>query len=53
MPATVTNLTEWKAAHPPILMLWNAQCRFVSAWSVACFKLALAPLVPQIPNGDG
>lgn len=52
MPATVTDLKEWKAAHPPMLMLWQAQCRFVSAWSVACFKLSLAPLLPQISNRD-
>jgi hypothetical protein len=41
MPATVTNLAEWKASHPQALKLWNAQCRFASEWSVAWFKMWL------------
>lgn len=53
MSATVTDLQSWKKSHPPILMLWNAQCRFLSAWVSACFKLAVAPMLTQIPNGDG
>ena len=24
MPATVTNLADWKASHPPALKLWRA-----------------------------
>lgn len=32
MPATVTNLNQWKASHPPALKLWQAQCRCVAAW---------------------
>ena len=46
MPATVTDIQAWRTAHPPILMLWNAQCRFAAEWNVALFKLALsfAPL---------
>lgn len=42
MNAQIVNLEQWKAAHPPILMLWNAQCRFAAEWNVALFKLALS-----------
>ena len=41
MPATVTDLAQWKASHPPVLKLWQAQCRFASEWSVAWFKMWL------------
>lgn len=41
MTATVTNLAQWKASHPPALKLWQAQCRFASEWSVAWFKMWL------------
>lgn len=32
MTATVTDLNKWKASHPPMLRLWDAQCRAVAAW---------------------
>lgn len=41
MPATVTNLQDWKASHPPMLKLWNAHCRCVSAWWALYFRAFL------------
>ena len=32
MPATVVNLSEYRAAHPPILRLMTAQARTIYAW---------------------
>lgn len=39
MPAKIIVLSEWKAEHPPMLRLWHAHCRCVSAW----WSVALSP----------
>lgn len=46
MPATVTDLAQYRASHPPIVRLWDAQCRLASAWFGLSIRLALA-LVPR------
>ena len=32
MPARIVNLAEWRASHPPLVRLWQAQCRASAAW---------------------
>lgn len=44
MPATITDRTHYRATHPPLLRLWQAQCRLAAAWCDLSFRLALAPL---------
>lgn len=51
MPATVTDLAHWRATHPPLLRLWQAQCRVTVAWCDLSFRLGLA-LLP-IPRNRG
>lgn len=51
MPATVTDLAYWRATHPPLLRLWQAQCRLGVAWFDLSLRLAMAPLT--IPRNRG
>ena len=51
MPATVTNLAHYRATHPPIVRLWNAQCRMACAWWSLSFRLGAALLT--IPKNRG
>lgn len=51
MPATVTNLAHYRASHPPILRLWQAQCRLAALWCDLSIRLALAPLT--VPRNRG
>ena len=51
MPATVTDLAHWRATRPPLLRLWQAQCRLGVAWFDLSFRLALAPFA--IPRNRG
>lgn len=46
MPATVTNLAQYRASHPPLLQLWQAQCRLTSAWFNLSLRLGMA-LIPR------
>lgn len=46
MPATVTNLAQYRASHPPIVQLWNANCRMLGAWYGLSLKLTVALLRP-------
>lgn len=32
MPARIINLSEWKAAHPPALLLWQHSLAAAIAW---------------------
>jgi len=38
MEAKVINFAEWKAAHPPMLNIWSAHYRCVSAWWTLFFQ---------------
>lgn len=42
MPATVTHLDQYRATHPPILRLWNANCRLVAGWIDLNLQLTMA-----------
>lgn len=44
MPATVTDLAQWRASHPPIVRLWDAQCRLASAWFGLSIRLGTSIL---------
>lgn len=46
MPATVTTLADYRASHPPIVRLWNAQCRVACAWFDLSLRLTVALLRP-------
>ena len=46
MPATVIDLAQYRTSHPPLLRLWQAQCRLASAWFDLSLRLCLA-LVPR------
>lgn len=51
MPATITDLAHWRTTHPPLLRLWQAQCRLAVVWCDLSFRLGLA-LLP-IPKNRG
>lgn len=42
MLASVTNLAEYRATHPPIVRLWNAQCRLMLGWAGLNVQLVMA-----------
>ena len=42
MLATVTDLTQYRNTHPPIVRLWNAQCRLLAGWASLNVQLAMA-----------
>ena len=43
MPAKVISLERWKAAHPPVIVCWNAALAMGLAWQ----KLWLKVLFPK------
>jgi hypothetical protein len=46
MLATVTDLTQYRNTHPPIVRLWNAQCRMLSAWYGLSLRMSACLLRP-------
>ena len=50
MPATVTNLAHYRATHPPIVRLWNAQCRLLAGWASLNVQLTMAMYRLTIKN---
>lgn len=42
MLASVTNLAEYRVTHPPIVRLWNAQCRLLAGWASLNVQLTMA-----------
>ena len=50
MPATVTDLAQWRASHPPMLRLWQAQCRLAAAWVGLSCRMMTVTLTVALPK---
>lgn len=43
MDAQIVDLKKWKAAHPPVIVCWNAGLAAALAWQKLWLKLLFPP----------